>query len=170
MPASLIFLWVLLQGPIFLGFSWRPPNEADEFDQKTEIFWAFQEDSGFWVQIKLPYDLISCSGSSCRQVATIRGSEEREEEDEGTGDRELPVRKGVSITRMSETSIWATGQSGRIYERFWNGIKWVAAPHDLPMDAGNAIETFTFYQSIFALSEAGKLYKVPKSEKKNMTG
>lgn len=172
--------WVLLAaarsppGLVLLGGSWRPP-EAEEFCQKADRFWAFQEGSGRWVEVSLPYDLVSCSMGTCTRVATIHGKEEErspppaargaEEEDEGAAgkegpDQELPVRRGFSLARMSEGSIWVTGQSGSIYERFWNGVQWVAAPHELPLDAGRAVSVFIVYQSVLALSELGKLYKV----------
>ena len=64
------------------------------------------------------------------------------------------------ITKMSEASIWVTAQSGSIYERFWNGVQWVLAPHELPTSAGHAISIFIVNQTILALSEARVLYQV----------
>lgn len=72
----------------------------------------------------------------------------------------LPLRKRISLTKMSETSIWVTGVSGSVYERFWNGVQWVIAPHDLPISAGPAISVFIVNQRILALAEAGVLYQV----------
>ncbi|XP_068661787.1 uncharacterized protein [Aristolochia californica] len=56
---------------------------------------------------------------------------------------------------MTEGSVWITGESGSIYERFWNGIQWVIAPHDLPVSAGFAVSVFIINQTILSLSEAG---------------
>ncbi|KAK6144061.1 hypothetical protein DH2020_020881 [Rehmannia glutinosa] len=61
---------------------------------------------------------------------------------------------------MSETSVWVTGESGSIYERFWNGLQWVIAPHGLPVSAGYAVSVFIVNQTILALSEAGYLYQL----------
>lgn len=72
----------------------------------------------------------------------------------------VTLRKRVSLTKMSETSIWITAESGSIYERFWNGVQWVIAPHDLPSSAGPAVSVFKVNQTILALSEAGFLYQV----------
>lgn len=100
------------------------------------------------------------------------GFEERTENSKKDGgvevahkfDVDLPVRKRVSLTKVSEMSIWVTGESGSIYERFWNGVQWVIAPHDLPVSAGPAVSIFAVNHSILALSEAGVLYQVlPKT-------
>ena len=79
---------------------------------------------------------------------------------EENSDMVLPLRKRISLTKMSETSIWVTGESGSIYERFWNGVQWVVAPHDLPVFAGHATSVFIVNQTILALSEEGILYQV----------
>lgn len=79
---------------------------------------------------------------------------------EDSRDTVLPLRKRISLTKMSDESIWVTGESGSIYERFWNGVQWVIAPHDLPVFAGHAISIFIVNQTILALSEAGILYQV----------
>ncbi|KAG1327682.1 hypothetical protein COCNU_01G016160 [Cocos nucifera] len=76
----------------------------------------------------------------------------------------LPLRKRVSLTRMSEASVWVTGQSGSIYERFWNGVKWVIAPHELPTAAGQAVSVFIINQTILALAEGGMLYQLQLNE------
>ncbi|KAL3620373.1 hypothetical protein CASFOL_035285 [Castilleja foliolosa] len=76
----------------------------------------------------------------------------------------LPVRKRISLTKMSENSIWVTGESGMIYERFWNGLQWVIAPHALPVHAGYAVSVFLVKQRILALSEAGHLYQMQLNE------
>lgn len=80
----------------------------------------------------------------------------------------LPLRKRVSLTKMSETSIWITAESGSIYERFWNGVQWVIAPHDLPSSAGPAVSVFKVNQTILALSEAGFLYQMQLTEKSEL--
>lgn len=72
----------------------------------------------------------------------------------------MPLRKRISLNKMSETSVWVTGESGSIYERFWNGLEWVFAPHDLPISAGHAVAVFIINQMILALSESGNLYQV----------
>ncbi|CAA6657004.1 unnamed protein product [Spirodela intermedia] len=108
---------------------------------------------------------------TCTRVATLHVKGEEEQNlppaakgtDEGS-DQELPVRRGFSLTRMSEGSIWVTGQSGSIYERFWNGVQWVAAPHELPLAAGRAVSVFIVSQTVLVLSELGKLYKLQVSD------
>ena len=100
-----------------------------------------------------------------------RSSEKKDCLKAGVGENSnavLPFRKRVSLTKMSDTSIWITGPSGSIYERFWNGLQWVIAPHDLPASAGYAISVFIVNQIILALSEAGNLYQVLISEGKHV--
>ncbi|KAI3822500.1 hypothetical protein L1987_10090 [Smallanthus sonchifolius] len=65
---------------------------------------------------------------------------------------------------MSDDSIWVIGVSGSIYERFWNGIQWVIAPHELPLQAGYAVSVFLVKHIVLALSEAGILYQMQLSE------
>lgn len=155
-----------------------------EFQQKTDRFWEFQEQSNSWVEVKLPFDLVSCVGSNCTKVGSIHGRKKEEEErlgrefggkeergnlkqkdDHGEGSEEkldtvLPLRRRISLAKMSETSIWVTGESGAIYERFWNGLQWVVAPHSLSSSAGHAVSVFIINQTILALSESGNLFQV----------
>lgn len=172
----------------------RQQSQTRKFEQKTNKFWKFHEQSNTWVEVQLPYDLVSCVNDTCTRVGSIgRVADENREDKEETGEfddarREekdkdkkdqvkadddveensnkflLPFRKRISLTKMSETSIWITGPSGSIYERFWNGLQWVIAPHDLPVSAGFAISVFIVNQTIFALSEAGNLYQVKNKE------
>ncbi|XP_072997004.1 uncharacterized protein [Typha latifolia] len=160
-----------------------PPtrNPEAKFKQKTSRFWEFEEQTNSWVEISLPYDLMSCINSSCTKVGLIESmvkkqklisvSQEKEyiridnDERQHNFDQVLPLRKRISLTRMSEASVWVTGQSGSIYERFWNGVQWVIAPHELPTAAGGAVSTFIVNQTIFALSEDGKLYQLQLNEK-----
>lgn len=170
--------------------SWRAPSptprhEARRFEQKTDRFWEYQEQSNTWVQVRAPFDLMSCINGTCTKVGSIGRlarepgrhglppvqSQEEEEEDtrvQGDGaqddDPVLPVRRRISLTRMSESSVWVTGQSGSIYERFWNGVVWVIAPHELPASAGYATATFIVNTTILALSEAGTLYQLQLNE------
>lgn len=136
------------------------------FEQKTDRFWKFSEQAETWVEVQLPYDLVSCVNSECSKVNNKEESfdEEHEFDDKkiSLDNKEvvLPLRKRISLTKMSETSIWVTGQSGSIYERFWNGLEWVIAPHDLPTSAGRAIAVFIINKIILALSEAGNLYQM----------
>lgn len=76
----------------------------------------------------------------------------------------LASRKRISLIKMSEDSIWVTGVSGSIYERFWNGVQWVIAPHELPVQAGYAVSVFLINHTVLALSEAGILYQMQLSE------
>lgn len=130
--------------------------------------------------MELPYDLVSCVNDNCTKVGSIdrtagtkeenlekvttKQKESSKKNDDGgvdeSSDIVLPLRKRISLTKMSEASIWVTGVSGCIYERFWNGVQWVIAPHDLPMSAGPAISVFIVNQTILVLSEAGVLYQV----------
>lgn len=150
------------------------------FEQKSDRFWEFNEETNSWVEIQLPYDLISCVNDNCTVVGSIdsrkrRNENLRKEDDDDVPDKKgsfrdegdenfdvvLPQRKRFSLTKMSETSIWVTGVSGSIYERFWNEIQWVIAPHDLPVSAGPAVSVFSINHTILATSEAGILYQVP---------
>ncbi|XP_022961164.1 uncharacterized protein LOC111461757 isoform X1 [Cucurbita moschata] len=185
----IILIWVIsVSSSEVIGSinSYCPHHYLQQFDRKfevkTERFWKFQEESNRWVEVKLPYDLISCRNGNCTKVGEINNREEKmENEYDGfertenpKNDREvevahkvdddLPLRKRVSLTRVSDMSIWITGESGSIYERFWNGIQWVIAPHDLPILAGPAISIFAVNHSILALSEAGVLYQLLLSE------
>lgn len=166
-------------------------RQADQkFEQKNKRFWEFNEQSNTWVEVELPYDLVSCVNGNCTVVNSIQESRKKTEyhrkegevdvseqrdisetkKDDGGGEEKssyafLPVRKRISLTKMSETSIWVTGESGSIYERFWNGLQWVIAPHDLHVSAGYAVSVFIVNQTILALSEAGLLYQVRFSKK-----
>lgn len=72
----------------------------------------------------------------------------------------LPQRKRISLTKMSDTSVWITGEDGSIYERLRNGMEWVMVPHDSTLSAGSAISVFVINQTILALIESGKLYQM----------
>lgn len=197
------FFFIILISPSFFSFSAvsasdfpflhhydRQQNQTRKFELKTNKFWKFDEQSNAWVEVQLPYDLISCTNDTCTKVGSIGriGEENREEKaekktgefddsrreekdknqvkadddvvEENSSEFLLPLRKRISVTKISENSIWITGPSGSIYERFWNGLQWVIEPHDLPVAAGFAISVFIIDQRIFALSEAGKLYQV----------
>ncbi|XP_010269711.1 PREDICTED: uncharacterized protein LOC104606292 [Nelumbo nucifera] len=176
---------------VVLVFSIWCPNElrhiSPVFEQKTNRFWEFEEQSNSWVEVELPFDLVSCVNGNCTKVGSISQMKQKEDylqerndiSEQGMkskimfDDKELPVespaqvlplRKRISITKMSETSIWVTGESGSIYERFWNGVQWVITPHDLPISAGHAVSVFIVNQTILALSEAGNLYQLQISE------
>ncbi|KAJ0084157.1 hypothetical protein Patl1_29541 [Pistacia atlantica] len=190
----IFFSWVLLalSYSVFLccGSSCCPQQIFQQsgrpFEQKTDRFWEFREQTNTWVEVELPYDLVSCVNDNCSKVGLIdhRITRTKEEEKEslrnkdgiGIGDGDggevfgessdvvLPLRKRISLTRMSETSFWITGVSGSVYERFWNGVQWVIAPHDLPVSAGPAVSVFIVNQTILALSEAGVLYQMQLGE------
>lgn len=184
----LFFIWVAWSAnhPVGRGSaSWYPhqyiQHSVRQFEQKTDRFWEFDEHTNHWVEVKLPYDLVACADDNCTKVGLIdRRSRDEErcerqshapeqsqvstKDDRGEAadgsDVVLPLRKRLSVTKMSETSIWITGESGSIYERFWNGVQWVLAPHDFTMSAGRAVSVFIVNQTILALSEAGQLYQV----------
>ncbi|KAK1292609.1 hypothetical protein QJS10_CPB17g01598 [Acorus calamus] len=187
-----LFVSVLVMAQVLLksvvpGSSWchhhRPPNT--KFEQRTNQFWEFEEKSNRWVEISLPFDLLSCMNGTCTKVGSIEKVEENDKysgrnsvqekgekfelghkkqvEVVGIGDQILPLRKRVSLTKMSEGSIWATGQSGSIYERFWNGVQWVIAPRDLP-EPVHAVSVFIVNHTILALCEEGILYQLQISE------
>ncbi|KAL5055407.1 hypothetical protein RYX36_036089 [Vicia faba] len=85
-----------------------------KFEQKTDRFWKFSEIDDRWIEVKLPCDLVPC----------VNKKEERlEQEDEL--EVILPLRKRISLTKISDTSVWIIGESGFIYERFWNGLEWM---------------------------------------------
>jgi len=150
--------------------SWCPlypnPRREAEFKQKTNKFWEYQEQSNTWVEISMPFNLMSCINGTCTKVGSIKQPEWKHgrasisNQEKDTTDPVLPARKRISLARMSESSVWVTGQSGSIYERFWNGVRWVIAPHELPTSAGYATATFIVNTTILALSEAGILYQV----------
>ena len=181
----MFFIQVLLSVTCFVALayaSWCPyhfvQQTNQQFEQKTDRFWEFNEQTNSWVELELPHDLVSCVNDNCTKVGSISSTtkknkdhlekehdvpEQREnlkKKDEENSDMCLPLRKRISLTRMSETSVWVTGESGSIYERFWNGVQWVIAPHDLPVYAGHAVSVFIVNQTILALSEAGILYQV----------
>lgn len=120
-----------------------------KFEQKTDRFWKFSEIDDKWIEVKLPCDLVPC----------VDKSEERLEQEHGL-EVILPMRKRISLTKMSDSSVWIVGESGFIYERFWNGLEWVIAPHDLPISQGRAVAVFIISQKFLALSESGNLYQV----------
>lgn len=184
------FIWVVFSVSCSMvtgSASWFPHHffqqQNRRFEQKTDRFWEFKEQTNSWVEVELPYDLVSCVNNICTKVGSINrtnnGKENQENGYDAPGERAsatkkygyggvdenpdmiLTTRKRISLTRMSETSIWVTGESGSIYERFWNGVQWVIAPHDLPLSAGHAVSVFIINQTILALSEAGNLYQVP---------
>ncbi|CAL5423719.1 unnamed protein product [Camellia sinensis] len=195
----LFIIWVL---SLLISFvlsssssSWCPPHfslQTDrQFEQKSDRFWEFEEQSNSWVEVELPYDLVSCVDGNCTTVGSIaqmskktkdhrnredsvpeQSSSSFRKKDGGKGgvkvkensDMVLPLRKRISLIKMSEASIWVTGASGSIYERFWNGVQWVIAPHDLPVLAGPANSVFMVNQTILALSEAGNLYQMHLTE------
>lgn len=163
--------------------SWcpTPPSRQSEtkFTQKTNKFWEFEEQSNTWVEINLPFDLMSCINDSCSKVGSIENMDQKDDETpalkhqqnitDGDETKEdygpvLPLRRRISLTRMSEASVWVTGQSGSIYERFWNGVKWVIAPHELPNPTGQAVSVLIINQTILALSEGGLLYQLQLNE------
>lgn len=176
----------LLVGSVITGYSCHPPPPSKrpeaKFKQKTNRFWEFAEQTNTWVEISLPFDLMSCINETCTKVGSIKSmgmkhnqlSTQDQQETIGIAgiDRVteenfhpvLPLRKRVSLTRMSEASVWITGQSGSIYERFWNGVQWVIAPHELPTTAGQAISVFIINQTILALSEGGMLHQLLLNE------
>ncbi|KAI3791932.1 hypothetical protein L2E82_05798 [Cichorium intybus] len=152
-----------------------------KFEQKTTIFWEFEEESKTWVQVKSPKDLYSCvNDTTCAIVGIIEPIEldqEQEQKSKKDGSIQkkkikkdekkiggLASRKRISLIKMSEDSIWVTGVSGSIYERFWNGVQWVIAPHELPVQAGYAVSVFLVNHTVLALSEAGILYQIQLSE------
>ncbi|XP_076915744.1 uncharacterized protein LOC143575195 [Bidens hawaiensis] len=159
--------------------SWFHQQPNQEFEQKTNIFWEFEEESKTWVQVKSPYDLISCVNDNCTKVGIIepnQGQDQEQDSSKSLGQRKKKVktderkigtlgsRNRISVTKMSDDSIWVTGISGSIYERFWNGIQWVIAPHELPLLAGHAVSVFLVKHTVLALSEAGILYQMQLSE------
>lgn len=171
----IFFIWVILLLTSFTdscSTSWCPQNYirqiSQKFQQKTHKFWEFDEQSNSWVEVKLPFDLVSCVNDNCTKVGSIdqmiidKNEEQKEDfkKNNGYNNVFMPLRKRVSLIKMSEASIWVTGVSGSIYERFWNGLQWVIAPHDLPVSAGFAVASFIVNQTILALSDAGNLYQV----------
>ncbi|KAJ8449442.1 hypothetical protein Cgig2_002239 [Carnegiea gigantea] len=174
----IIIIWVVLPLTWVSAFGTFIKGETQ---QKSNRFFRFDEQSNSWVLVDLPYDLVTCVNGNCKVVGSIREAPESragvrnhaKEKTQGVQKKDscrkvLPLRKRVSLTKMSETSIWITAESGSIYERFWNGVQWVIAPHDLPSSAP-AVSVFKVNQTILALSEAGFLYQVAKQRKHNKT-
>ncbi|KAF4387287.1 hypothetical protein F8388_016696 [Cannabis sativa] len=197
----IFFIWVLLSSSfsVIIGSdSWCPhqilQRENQQFEQKTDRFWEFKEETNTWVEVRLPFDLVSCVEDNCTKVGSIRlkksnnndkenqeeeydaasekmksSKDQKETSDDDDDDDDdkgavLPLRKRISLTKMSETSVWITSQSGCIYERFWNGVQWVVAPHDLPISEGHAASIFIVNHTILALSESGYLYQMQLNE------
>ncbi|KAJ3676588.1 hypothetical protein LUZ60_004000 [Juncus effusus] len=171
-------LFLIINSSIFVHSWCFQSNQNEKFKQKTNKFWEFEQHTQTWVEINLPYDLKSCINDTCTKVGSIENQTTNEEtnnqidikqkqyEEEQTihGQAELPIRRRVSLNRMSESSVWVTGQSGSIFERFWNGVQWVIAPHELPSFAGFAVSTFIVNQTILSLSENGILYQLQLNE------
>ncbi|XP_039059305.1 uncharacterized protein LOC120202996 [Hibiscus syriacus] len=184
----MMFIWILLSIS-YLAFlasaslcTQFVQQTTRRFEQKTDRFWEFDEQSNTWVEVKLPFDLVSCVNDNCTKVGLIdqtkrtKGDNSGHENDVsnqqnnkrdgniGRSDEKsytvFPVRKRISLTKMSETSIWVTGESGSIYERFWNGVQWVIAPHDLHLSAGYAVSVLIVNQTILGISEEGNLYQM----------
>ncbi|CAM6104128.1 unnamed protein product [Calypogeia fissa] len=80
------------------------------------------------------------------------------EEDLMSSSQSVPGR--VSMVRFSDVSLWITGQSGAIYERFWNGVQWVVIPHDLPAFSGRATTVMSVNRTMVAMSESGILHQL----------
>lgn len=124
------------------------------FERKTDRFWEFNEQADRWIQVQLP--------SPCEETSTISyfvGNVE--EEYEVVDVVPLRQRKRLSLTKaVAGTSVWVSGESGSIYERFWNGLQWVIAPHELPATAGPAVAVFAVNHTLLALTESGNLYQV----------
>ncbi|BBN02887.1 hypothetical protein MPTK1_2g18990 [Marchantia polymorpha subsp. ruderalis] len=83
-----------------------------------------------------------------------------EAEAEAPPPEELTSLMRISMVRFSDVSLWITGQSGSIYERFWNGVQWVVIPHDLPAFAGRATGVLSVNRTMVAMSESGILYQL----------
>lgn len=162
---ELIFFIMVISSALSVQSRCPQSNPNFKFKQKSTRFWEFEEETKTWVEISLPYNLMSCINSTCTKVGSIEKLESLGKQSvrgENT-DEVVPVRKRVSLNRMSEASVWITGQSGSIFERFWNGVHWVVAPHELPVFAGYAVSTYIVNQTILALSEDGILYQVKTS-------
>ncbi|KAG4129907.1 hypothetical protein ERO13_D09G109000v2 [Gossypium hirsutum] len=184
-----LFIWVLLSISYLAIFTSASlckqfvQQTTRQFEQETDRFWEFQEQSNRWVEVKLPFDLVSCVNDNCNKVGLIdqtKGTKEENLGNETDASNQnnnkmkdgnigrldensyaiLPQRKRISLTKMSDTSIWVTGESGSIYERFWNGVQWVIAPHDLHLSAGSAVSVLIVNQTILAISEEGNLYQM----------
>lgn len=153
-----------------------PEGPVGGFVQLTDRFWGYDSDSKQWKRLQLPFDLLSCINGSCVKVGSIEDKNSSPYDhnlivnpgDEASDDTidenlnlnpHLPLRTRTSLKAISESSVWITGESGSIYERFWNGVQWVIAPHDLPASAGYAISAFAVNETFMALSEAGVLYQ-----------
>lgn len=159
---ELVFFIIVISSALSVQ-SWCPQSNPNfKFKQRSTVFWEFEEETKTWVKISLPYNLMSCVNGTCTKVGSIGKTESKDKQSvRGVeSDEVLPVRKRVSLNRMSEASVWVTGQSGSIFERFWNGVNWVIAPHELPVFAGYAVSTYIVNQTILALSEDGILYQV----------
>ncbi|KAJ4787289.1 hypothetical protein LUZ62_038535 [Rhynchospora pubera] len=163
--AKLLFFIIVISSAYSVQ-PWCPQSNPNfKFKQKTTRFWEFEEETKTWVEISLPYDLMSCINGTCTKVGSIQKMESMGNQPvRGEDPDEVPVRKRVSLNRMSESSVWITGQSGSIFERFWNGVHWVIAPHELPVFAGYAVSTYIVNQTILALSEDGILYQLQLNE------
>ncbi|KAF3789626.1 hypothetical protein EJ110_NYTH17895 [Nymphaea thermarum] len=182
------FMWVFLvmyQMPkcaTVLGSSCCaiPPIQRQEkaFQRKADKFYVFEEQSNGWKEVQLPFDLYNCLNGNCTKAGSIEqqreggaSSKKKDENSKFDGgphteeniDPVLQLRRRTSITKMSESSVWVTGESGSIYERFWNGLQWVITPHDLPISA-HAISVFIVNQTILALDDDGVLHKLQLNE------
>ncbi|KAL2645054.1 hypothetical protein R1flu_012641 [Riccia fluitans] len=154
---------------------------ASAFVQHSNKFWAYDRVSKSWTETD-----VSClfsNGSwwhSCsigrktkpsadqpleftsKDVASKQVNSEGEPSvaEKVEASEELSSLMRISMVRFSEVSLWITGQSGAIYERFWNGVQWVVIPHDLPAFAGHATSVLSVNRTMITMSESGVLYQL----------
>jgi len=125
------FAACILLESIVSAHSWCTPHPSPRqearFEQKINRFWEYQEQSNTWVEISTPFDLMSCINGTCTKVGSIARkpasspvhSQEKEDarlDEEDEEDRNgpvLPVRKRISLTRMSESSVWWQAKADR---------------------------------------------------------
>ncbi|KAH7837832.1 hypothetical protein Vadar_018556 [Vaccinium darrowii] len=89
-----------------------PPGIGDrKFEQKTDRFWEFEEQSNSWVEVKLPYDLISCLNDNCTKVGSI-GKYDDDQGEFSLGGRAAPAN---SVFMINQT-IFALSEAGNLFQ------------------------------------------------------
>ncbi|KAL3698138.1 hypothetical protein R1sor_012214 [Riccia sorocarpa] len=160
-----------------------PSSAASTFVQHSNKFWAYDRATQSWSETDVSCLFSngswwhSCSigrkadkPSSSDHLSSRGGkiSEESNSDGDSSGgekkvegeSEELSSLMRISMVRFSDVSLWITGQSGAIYERFWNGVQWVVIPHDLPAFAGRAISVLSVNRTMVTMSESGVLYQL----------
>ncbi|GBG72662.1 hypothetical protein CBR_g12234 [Chara braunii] len=172
------------------GHDFRTWGELDlrSVLQSTEGFWSYDRASNSWNPVDITHLLLESGGgvraeeevegkvgqkSNSKGESKVHGEQEDGRELANESSSSGRYRSGlflfnsatVSMAKFLETSLWMVGQSGSIFERYWNGIQWVYIPHDLPNVAGKAEAVMAINRTVVATSRAGILYQLQMQDR-----